>query len=175
MSDPFRTAAEATTPQTSAYTSTYEQIQAEQPSPPAPADTPEPATPIQAERRGDRHRLGARGRDGWLSPVELQPDRKAAVATRPGRRASDKGFLPVSLREYLRLLDWTGRQSRPDKLRQIPGELALILARLQLSAETWVDTVLNFGRWHQASRGSGGELDGGSRTPRPTLVARVSA
>ena len=51
----------------------------------------QPATPIEAERRSDRHRPGARGRDGWLSPVELQPERKAAVATEPGRRASDKG------------------------------------------------------------------------------------
>jgi hypothetical protein len=85
--------------------------------------------------------------------VELQPERKAAVATEPGRRASGKGFLPLSLSEYLRLLDWTGRQSRPDKRGQIPGELAPLLARLQLSAETWVDTVLNFGRWFKRAAG----------------------
>ena len=83
--------------------------------------------------------------------MELQPERKAAVATEPGRRASDKGFLPVSLSAYLRLLDWTGRQSRPDKRGQIPGELAPILERLQLWAETWVNTVLNFGCWFRRS------------------------
>ena len=116
------------------------------------------------------HRLAARDRDGWLSPVELQPERKAAVATGPGRRASDKGFLSLSLSKYLRLLDWTvcwtgqsvgldslldwtGRQARPDQRGQIPGELALLLARLQLSAEAWLDTMLNFGRWFKRAAG----------------------
>ena len=37
--------------------------------------------------------------------------------------------------EYLRLLDCTGRQTRPDKRGAIPGELAPILSRLQLSAD----------------------------------------
>ncbi|MCY2994630.1 MAG: hypothetical protein NTY19_43230 [Planctomycetota bacterium] len=54
---------------------------------------------------------------------------------------------------YLRLLDWTRRQARPDKRGQIPGELAPILERLQLSAETWVDTVLNFGHWFKRVAG----------------------
>ena len=75
------------------------------------------------------------------------------VITESGRRASDQGFLPVSLSEYLRLVDWTGRQARPDKRVAIPGELAPILSRLQLSAETWVDTVLNFGRWFKRAAG----------------------
>ncbi|MCY2993314.1 MAG: hypothetical protein NTY19_36365 [Planctomycetota bacterium] len=61
--------------------------------------------------------------------------------------------LPVSLSEYLRLVGWTGRQSRPDKRGQIPAELAPILTRLQLSAETWVETVLNFGRWFKRAAG----------------------
>ncbi len=46
-------------------------------------------------RNAKLHRPATRDRDGWLSPAELQPERKAAVATGPGRRASDKGFLPV--------------------------------------------------------------------------------
>ena len=92
-----------------------------------------------------------RDRDGWLSPVELQPEQKDTVATEPNRRASDKGFLPVSLSEYLRRLDWTRRQSRPDQRGQIPGELAPLL--LQLSAEAWVDTVLSFGRWFPRAAG----------------------
>ncbi len=71
----------------------------------------------------------------------------------PGRRASDKGFLPASLSEYLRLLDRTGRQTRLDKLGAIPGELVPILSRLQLSGEMWVDTVLNLGRWFSRAAG----------------------
>ena len=46
-----------------------------------------------------------------------------------------------------------GRQAQPDKRGQTPGELAPILERLQLSAETWVDTVLNFGRWFKRAAG----------------------
>jgi hypothetical protein len=172
----------ATTPETSAYTSAYERIKAAQPLPPTlgheaevtpafsiPSPGPLPDgereiagvisapsltdSPAQAERQNARVRPAAEGRDGWLSPVELQAKRKAAVAAGPGRRASDKGFLPVSLSEYLRLVDWTGRQARPDKRGAIPGELAPILSRLQLSAETWVDTVLNFGRWFKRAAG----------------------
>ena len=91
-------------------------------------------------------------RDGWLSPVELQRD--GAVESRPAeRRASNKGFLPLRWEQYLELLDWTGRQTRPDKRGQIPGELLPILQRLRLSTETWVETVLNFGRWFHLAAG----------------------
>jgi hypothetical protein len=46
--------------------------------------------------------------------VELQGD--GAAESRPAeRRASNKGFLPLKLERYLELLDWTGRQTRPDK------------------------------------------------------------
>ncbi len=74
------------------------------------------------------------------------------------RQLTNNGFLPVSLSEYLRLLDWTRRQTWPDKRGAIPGELAPILSRLQLSAETWVDTVLNFGRWFRRSAGPAEKL-----------------
>jgi hypothetical protein len=77
---------------------------------------------------------------------DVQPDRQP-----PRRRASDEGFLPLKLEQYLSLLDWTGRQARMDKRGQIPTELASILERLQLSSETWVATVVNSGRWfHRA-------------------------
>ena len=69
------------------------------------------------------------------------------------RRASNKGFLPLNLDQYLELLDWTGRQARPDKRGQIPAELLPILQRLRLSSETWVETVLNFGRWFRLAVG----------------------
>jgi len=42
---------------------------------------------------------------------------------------------------------------RPDKRGQIPAELLPILQRLRLSSETWVETVLNFGRWFRLAAG----------------------
>jgi hypothetical protein len=84
--------------------------------------------------------------------VELQGD-GASEPRSAERRASDKGFLPLKLEQYLELLDWTGRQARPDKRGQIPAELLPILERLRLSSETWVETVLNFGRWFRLAAG----------------------
>ena len=45
---------------------------------------------------------------------------------------------------YLRLIDWTGRQIRKDKVGQIPADCAPILDRLQCDAETWLDFAKNF-------------------------------
>jgi len=69
------------------------------------------------------------------------------------RLASNKGFLPLQLEQYLELLHRTGWQARQDKRGQIPAELLPILRRLRLSPETWVETVLNFGRWFRLAAG----------------------
>ena len=57
----------------------------------------------------------------------------------------------MSVEDYLRLLDWTGRQVRRGKRGAIPAHLAPILDRLRVGGETWVQSVQNFGRWfHRA-------------------------
>ena len=103
-------------------------------------------------------------RDGWLCPVSAErPARRAdgGEVQKPlperetgggaPRRASSQSFLPVSLEDYLRLLDWTGRQVRRQKRGTIPASLAPILDRLHVGGEGWVEGVLNFGRWfHRA-------------------------
>ena len=61
-----------------------------------------------------------------------------------GRRASNKGCLSMTLDQYLKLLDWTGRQIRQDKAGRIPTECAPILERLECSSETWLDFIKNF-------------------------------
>ena len=50
----------------------------------------------------------------------------------------------MTLDQYLKLLDWTGRQIRKDKVGAISADCALVLERLDCSAETWVDFVRNF-------------------------------
>lgn len=52
----------------------------------------------------------------------------------------------MTLDDYLRLLDWTGRQLHRKKRGQIPDDCAPILARLQLSADIWLDYVEHFRR-----------------------------
>ena len=59
----------------------------------------------------------------------------------------------MDLDDYLRILDWTGRQVRREKRGAIPNELAPILKRLGMSSECWVDTVTNFGRWFHRAAG----------------------
>jgi REP element-mobilizing transposase RayT len=118
-----------TTPEESRFTSAYQRI--------------------QARHQRARRRSGspdAFAGDGWLSPIDLQ-DEERSLASQQSRRASDRGFLPLKLDEYLQLLDWTGRQVRADRRGTIPAHLAPILARLQVSASCWVDVVTGFGRW----------------------------
>ncbi|HEX4146393.1 MAG TPA: hypothetical protein VHY91_23025, partial [Pirellulales bacterium] len=68
----------------------------------------------------------------------------------PRRRASNRGFLPLSLDDYLQLLDWTGRVLRSG-CRSIPTSLAPLFERLRLNAETWTECVDQFGRqFHRA-------------------------
>jgi REP element-mobilizing transposase RayT len=105
-------------------------------------------------------------RDRWLCPIEAEkPSRRAGRASKragrtvgkssdpPGacQRASSESFLSISLDDYLRLLDWTGRQIRLDKRGSIPSRLAPILERLDVDGECWLEGVRNFGRWfHRA-------------------------
>ncbi len=132
--NPIR-AAVATTPEASRFTSAYERI--------------------QARDRRIRRRSQANGTaidDGWLSPVELER-RERSLTSKSRRRASDRGFLPMTVDQYLQLLDWTGRQVRGDKRGAIPAQLAPILERLQVSTTCWVDLVVGFGRWFRRAVG----------------------
>ena len=91
---------------------------------------------------------------GWLQPVQLEPKRKAVRDKATKRRASNKGFLSMTLAEYLQLLDWTGRQIRRDgKLGTIPADLKPLFERVGMSAEIWVDCVRRFGKWHASGVG----------------------
>ena len=81
---------------------------------------------------------------GWLAPIALEPSRNTVRERTTVRRASNKGCLSMTLDQYLKLLDWTGRQIRKDKVGAISADCAPILERLECSAETWVDFVKNF-------------------------------
>jgi hypothetical protein len=125
--------------------------------PPAPS----PCPLLRGEREAERPRLPsdeAAEAGTWLSPVELQAAADAATSPPPVRRASNQGFLPLRLSDYLRLLDWTGHQARRDKRGRIPGELAPILERLQIAGESWLEMVFNFSRWFRRAAGRADSL-----------------
>ncbi len=132
--NPIR-AAVATTPEASRFTSAYERIRGR-----------------QRRARRERQTRGESVEDEWLSPVELDR-REQRLTSKTGRRASDRGFLSLSLDQYLKLLDWTGRQVRDGKRGAIPADLAPILERLQVSPNCWVDLVTGFGRWFRRTVG----------------------
>lgn len=80
----------------------------------------------------------------------------AGIVVQP--RASDRGFLPISVQKYLRLLDWTGRELRRGKRGAIPRELASIFERLCIRDDHWLETVRHYGRWFKRAAGTGVSL-----------------
>src|SRR5690606_37754150 len=86
--------------------------------------------------------------DAHLAPLSLnEPAAEPGPCPSDGPwRCSDRGFLPMSLDDYLQLLDWTGRQMAPGKRGAIPAELAPILDRLDIATDDWLKLAGNFGR-----------------------------
>ena len=129
-------AGEALTPEESRHTSAFDRIEARKTedvgSRQMQHPTPEPAP------RPDR----------WLCELTLQEgadsDVAAGLLSATPWRASDKGLLPISLENYLELLDWTGRQVRADKQGAIPAHLASILDRLHIRVDHWLETITEF-------------------------------
>ena len=132
----------------------------------------------------DWERSRRRKRSGWMSPIEIDEKNDAVgpCVDASGRRASLKGFLPVSMARYLELLDWTGRQLRAEKVGSIPVHLAPILQRIGLDALGWCDVVRKFGRIFKRAAGTPESLAGeASRrgqgwlcAPRIRWVSRLS-
>jgi REP element-mobilizing transposase RayT len=75
-------------------------------------------------------------RDDWLCPFEDSSSPKSK---------GTHSLLGMSLDEYLRLLDWTGRQLHRGKRGTIPSDLKPILERLRIDCDHWVATVAAFG------------------------------
>ena len=101
-------AAIAETPEESEYTSIYDRIKALRGKPKAETFEAESAQPTPPLR-------------SFESSVRADAD----VA------------IPFSLRDYLELVDWTGRAARSDKRGSIDSKLPSILIRLRLDADVW--------------------------------------
>jgi hypothetical protein len=103
--------------------------------------------------------------DAWLAPVFLDERAEPAVTAealepeKPGPagaarslpssacnpigcpRISNKGFLPMTLDQYLSLLDGLGRMVCTGKRGFIPPELPPILERLRLDSRSWLESL----------------------------------
>ncbi|MEQ8790972.1 MAG: hypothetical protein RIC55_32210, partial [Pirellulaceae bacterium] len=130
------------------------------------ADTPEDSDFTSAQRRiearaqqCEQHATAASAEpaspDDWLAPLPLAEsaaDPGPAPSASPAR-CSDRGFLPMSVDDYLQLLDWTGRRLVHGKHGAIPPDLAPILDRLQIAEKDWLELAGGFGRLFQRVAG----------------------
>jgi len=83
-----------------------------------------------------------------LCPLTIDElkDAIGACCHSAGHRASDKGFLPMSVASYLELLDWTARELRSDKRSATPASAAPIFERLGIDADIWCELTRDFGK-----------------------------
>jgi REP element-mobilizing transposase RayT len=169
--NPIR-AAMAQTPEESVHTSAYDRIKSLQGAtiPSAAAElvaieTSEAgrilrtSTPAQLRKKNAeaKKRKGPSIlRDAWLSPLTINERANASPQTNTtGIRASDKGFLSLDLRDYLTLLDWTGRQRGTVEKADIPAELEPILKRIGIDGRMWADLVWKFKKYFGKSGAAG--------------------
>jgi hypothetical protein len=155
-------AAMAASPDESVQTSAYDRIEASQgkqiasaafdlrPVPTEQAGRRLRETPVdQLRKEQTAKRPNPTGRkirrDGWLAPLKLDEKLLSGhpQAHTGGLRSSDRGFLNVSLRDYLRLLRWTAKQSVDGVVSKVPKSLAKTLTELGIDAGMWRDLV-----WH---------------------------
>jgi hypothetical protein len=136
----------AETPETSFFTSVYERLAT------MLAEGKQEVSGVSGESglNAEGASQSAPTRDGWLSPVLLDDELERREPA-PVRRASNRGYLGIPFAEYLRLLDWTGREIRAEKRGSIPADLAPLFERLGIRSEAWVDLVANFGRWFRTA------------------------
>jgi len=73
---------------------------------------------------------------------------------RYGFRCSEKGFLRLSVADYLDLLDWSARRLADGKPGSTPHDAPPFFARLSIDPQVWCKLVGRFGRlfWNVAER-----------------------
>jgi len=172
--NPIR-AAMAATPEQSVNTSAYDRIQASQgakidssavelvaiPTQEAGrirrTSTPESLRNRQAEAK--KRRGPSIARDAWLSPLPLnERGPTGPQASKSGVRASDKGFLSMSVKDYVTLLRWVAVNALNMGKKVIPKNLQPVLRGMQLDGEMLCDMVKNFKKYF--GRGSDAGMSG---------------
>ena len=98
--------------------------------------------------------------DAWLASLPLG---EATVTPGPqpnntGHRASDKGFLPLSLDEYLRLAEWTAQHVQRGCAGKPPAAVVPLLTQVGIAPHDWLPLVGRFGRLFHRVAGAPGTL-----------------
>lgn len=99
--------------------------------------------------------------DSFLAPLSIDERGDAAgpcPSVTPGR-CSDKGFLALSLVDYLQLLDWTARRVARGGPGVTPSTTPPVLQRLGLEATAWTELVRDFGRLFATVAGRPSSVD----------------
>ncbi|WDQ17188.1 hypothetical protein [Rhodopirellula sp. P2] len=133
-------AAMAQTLETSDHTSVQRRIEAAQ------QDVVQTQDATQALKEGPERQT--KRPDAFLSPLTID-EASDPISPDPSPlrdRCSEKGFLAMSLVDYLELLDWTARQSIPGKGGTTPASVAAVLKRLGLDGTAWCELAGNFGK-----------------------------
>jgi len=71
----------------------------------------------------------------------------------------DEHAIPISQRDYLQLIDWTGRQLHPEKSGRISTKLPPILVRLNVDSQQWIREMNHYGKWYYRAVGSMHAMD----------------
>jgi hypothetical protein len=87
------------------------------------------------------------GRDAHLVPL------------RDDQPRSGKPPITLSSREYLALLDWTGRSIRGDKRGLIPPNVPPVLMQVGGDARRWSREIDHYGKWYFRAVGACGALE----------------
>ena len=56
-------------------------------------------------------------------------------------------MIPMQVMDYIKLVEWTGRQVRDDKKGAITRPPFRLIASLGLNGDTWLQSVNNFGQY----------------------------
>jgi hypothetical protein len=152
-------AGQALSPEEARYTSAYDRIQGMRSRAMHPGDA----------GSADHPSAEAIPADGWLCELTIEEgpdsDVRRGISSSTPWRSSDKGLLPISVEQYLELLDWTGRQLRSDKPGAIPANLAPILERLHIRPDHCLEAVRGFDQFFHRAAGRAEHL--------ATLAARA--
>lgn len=87
---------------------------------------------------------------GWMSPIPLHAAIRRKSAT---RRASNHGCLPMTLDQYIGLLEWTANQSTQRSGGICSPKISVLMQRLQVDADTWLRMVRRFSRYFRDAAG----------------------